>query len=205
VESEPPTPPAPRRRGLALRLLAAAHRIAEAGWSTTAVAGWSFAQGSAVPGPVDSFIIPLVLADPPKAWRFAVAATLGSLLGAIAAYGIGYFAFDNLGLPLLQMLGVSMSDVESVRGAFRDKGWVIVALSTVTPLSGKLVSIAAGTFGIAFPQFVLIMCIGRAVRFFTVAAVCRYAGDRVERWVERRYGKTLHELATTGTGPRGAG
>jgi membrane protein YqaA with SNARE-associated domain len=203
VESEPASPqPPPARRSLALRLLAATHRIAEAGWSTTAVGGWSFAQGSAVPGPVDSVIIPLALADPPRAWRFAVAATLGSLAGAIVAYAVGYYAFDNVGLPLLHMLGVSLEDVENARGAFRDRGWMMVALSTVTPLSGKLVSIGAGTFGVPFPQFVLIMGVGRAVRFFTVAAVCRFAGDRVERWVERRYGKTLHELATTGRGAR---
>jgi membrane protein YqaA with SNARE-associated domain len=193
--AEPPTEVP--RRSIPVRLLAAAHRIAEAGWSTTAVGGWSFLQGSAVPGPVDSFIIPLALADPPRAWRFAIAATIGSLTGALLAYGVGYFAFDSIGLPLLTLVGVTAEDLEKVRGMFRERGWVIVLLSTVTPLSGKLVSVVGGSFGIPFHQFAIIMGVGRAVRFFTVAAVCRLAGDRVERWVERRYGKTLHELATS--------
>jgi membrane protein YqaA with SNARE-associated domain len=180
-----------------LRLLAAAHRVAEAGWATTAVGGWSFLQASAVPGPVDSVIIPLALADPKRAWRFALAATLGSLSGAIVAFAVGYYAFDTIGQPLLTWLGVSTADLDNARAMFRDRGWVVVMISTVTPLSGKLVAIGAGTFGVPFHQFVIVMGLGRAFRFFVVAGVCRYAGDRVERWVERRYGRTLHELATS--------
>ena len=32
------------------------------------------------------------------------------------------------------------------------------------------------------------------------AVVVRFAGDRVERWIERRYGKTLHQLASDARG-----
>jgi hypothetical protein len=43
--------------------------------------------------------------------------------------------------------------------------------------------------------FLAATVIGRGFRYGVVAAVVRYFGDRVERYIERRYGKTLDELA----------
>ncbi|HWJ24287.1 MAG TPA: hypothetical protein VNS52_18155, partial [Gemmatimonadaceae bacterium] len=96
-----PNPTTPPRRRLALRALAALHRLAERGWATTAVGVWAFLQASMFPGPVDGVIIPLGLADPPRAFRFAWAAALGATLGVALAWAIGVFAFDSVGLPML--------------------------------------------------------------------------------------------------------
>lgn len=191
---EPPPVPPPEPRGL-VRLLAAIYRWAEAGWATTAVGTWTVLQGSFVPGPVDALFIPLGLADPPKVWRFAWAATVGSVLGALLAYAVGYFAFEELGRPMLALLGVSGTKLASVQALFATKGWMLVLLSTITPLSSKAVSVSAGALGVPLPVFVFAMAGGRAFRFFVTAAVMRFFGDRVERWIERKYGATLAELA----------
>src|SRR5688572_20302375 len=81
----------------AVRALAWLHRLAEAGWATTAIGGWAFLQASVVPGPVDGVLVPLGLADPKRAWRFAGAALFGSTLGALVAYTIGAVAFESVG------------------------------------------------------------------------------------------------------------
>jgi membrane protein YqaA with SNARE-associated domain len=182
----------------AIRALAQLHRLAEAGWAATAVGTWAFLQASVVPGPVDGVLVPLGLADPKRAWRFAGSALAGSTLGALVAYTIGAFAFESVGRPLLGWLGVAAPEVDHFRGLFKEKGLWLVLLSTVTPLSGKLVAIAAGAFGIPVLPFVATMVIGRGVRYGVVAGVVRYFGDRVERYIERRYGKTLDQLARGG-------
>lgn len=179
----------------AVRALAQLHRLAEAGWAATAVGTWAFLQASVVPGPVDGVLVPLGLADPKRAWRFAWSALTGSTLGAVVAYTIGALAFESVGRALLGWLGVAAPEVDHFRGVFTEKGLWLVLLSTVTPLSGKLVAIAAGAFGIPVLPFVATMVIGRGVRYGVVAGVVRYFGDRVERYIERRYGKTLDELA----------
>jgi len=179
----------------AVRVLARLHRLAEAGWAATAVGAWAFLQASVVPGPVDGVLVPLGLADPRRAWRFAWSALAGATLGSVVAYAIGTFAFESVGRAILGWLGVAPTDVEQFRAMFQQKGLWLVLVSTMTPLSAKLISIAAGAFGIPLLPFVATMAVGRGVRFGVVAAVVRYFGDRVERYIERRYGRTLDEIA----------
>lgn len=179
----------------AVRALAQLHRLAEAGWAATAVGSWAFLQSSVIPGPVDGVLVPLGLADPRRAWRFAWSALAGATLGSLVAYTIGTVAFESVGRLVLGWLGVETVEVENFRALFKQKGLWLVLLSTVTPLSGKLVAIAAGAFGVPVLPFLATVVAGRGVRFAVVAAVVRYFGDRVERYIERRYGKTLDELA----------
>ena len=184
-----------RLSGAAVRALAQLHRLAEAGWAGTAVGAWAFLQASVVPGPVDGVLVPLGLADPRRAWRFAWSALVGSTLGALVAYAIGALAFETVGRALLGWLGVSAQEIEQFRTLFKQRGLWLVLLSTVTPLSGKLVAIAAGAFGIPVLPFLATMVAGRGIRYGVVATVVRYFGDRVERYIERRYGKTLDDIA----------
>ena len=184
----------------AVRVLARLHRLAEAGWAATAVGTWAFLQASVVPGPVDGVLVPLGLADPQRAWRFAWSALAGGTLGGIVAYTIGTLAFESVGRAILGWLGVATPEVEQFRALFSEKGLWLVLLSTLTPLPAKLVAIAAGAFGIPVLPFVATIVLGRGVRFGVVAAVVRYFGDRVERYIERRYGRTLEELSREGEG-----
>src|SRR5918992_3950124 len=99
----------------AIRALAQLHRLAEAGWAATAVGTWAFLQASVVPGPVDGVLVPLGLADPRRAWRFAWSALAGSTLGALVAYTVGALAFETVGRSLLAWLGVAQLEAEQFR------------------------------------------------------------------------------------------
>jgi membrane protein YqaA with SNARE-associated domain len=182
----------------AVRLLARLHRLAEAGWAATAVGAWAFLQASVIPGPVDAVLVPLGLADPRRAWRFAWSALAGGTLGGIVAYSIGTLAFESVGRAILGWLGVAPPEVEQFRALFSEKGLWLVLVSTLTPLPSKLVAIAAGAFGVPVLPFIATIILGRGIRFGVVAAVVRYFGDRVERCIERRYGRTLDEIAGSG-------
>lgn len=186
------------RTGLAhwfVRLYARLHGLAERGWAATAIGTWAFLQSSLVPGPVDVLLVPLGVADPPKAYRFAWAAVFGSVVGALVGYTIGAVAYDPVGIWVLNLFGVEGEGIEVWRGRFQRQGWWVVFLSTVTPVSAKLVSVAAGAFGVPLWQFLGAMFIGRTVRFLTIAFVVRRFGAGVAAWVQRRYGVTLEELA----------
>ena len=161
------------------------HAWAETGWATSAIGTWAFLQASVVPGPVEAFFIPLALADRKRVWRFASAAILGSSLGALLAFGIGYFAFDTIGTRIIGLLGFDGSDVARSRALFAAHGWMLVFVSTVTPISLKLSSIAAGAFGVPFPHFAAAVFTGRALRFLATGAVVYYAGERLSRYVAR--------------------
>ena len=57
----------------------------------------AFVESSVFPIPPDVMIIPMILAAREKAWRIAAVATLGSILGGLAGYAIGYFFFESIG------------------------------------------------------------------------------------------------------------
>ena len=155
------------------------HRWAESGWAGHAVATWSLLQGSLVPGPSDALLAPLSIADPPRAYRLALWATAGALVGGCIAYAIGATAFDTLGVRILDWVGVSRAAVESRRDTFERHGWALVALSTITPLPTKIVCLGAGAFGVPPAAFAVALAVGRGARFMVIAALCRAAGARI--------------------------
>ena len=80
----------------------------------------------------------------------------------------------------------SFDEIRVRRALFANHGLWLIALSTITPLSLKLTSMAAGAFGISAGRFAMLVLVGRVVRFFVVAAVVYYSGERLSRWLARR-------------------
>ena len=161
------------------RLIATLHRWAESGWAGTATATWEVLQSSVMPGPSGAVFAPLVVADPERATRLAIWAAAGAILGGCIAYVIGAQAFEGPGRWLLSTLGVSEARLTSSAAMFARHGWMLVFVATISPLSTKLTCIAAGAFGLALPQFLPALIIGRALRFTVLAVLLRFAGERV--------------------------
>jgi membrane protein YqaA with SNARE-associated domain len=178
------------RRAL-MALIARLHRWAESGAAGPAVCVWSTMQGSVVPGPSEALFLPLGLADPPRALPLAAWATAGATVGGLFAYAIGAFAFDSVGAPLLGLFGVGPPMLARLEGLFETRGAEIILLSTLSPISTKLVCIGAGAFGVPFPEFALALVAGRAARFFAIGLVLRFAGEGLMRRIEKRLGRSI--------------
>lgn len=171
------------------RIIAALHRWAESGWAGTATAMWEVMQSSVVPGPSGAVFAPLAVSDPPRAPRLAVWALVGAVAGGCIAYLIGARAFDGLGRDILSLLGVSAATVASSEAMFARHGWLLVFASTISPLSTKLTSIAAGGFGLPFATFLPALIVGRAVRFAALTVILRFAGEKLQTRLARRNAK----------------
>ncbi len=65
----------------------------------------AFVESSVFLVPADVLFLPMALAKPERAFRYALIATIFSVLGGIAGWGIGYFAFDAIAEPILQFWG----------------------------------------------------------------------------------------------------
>ena len=61
-------------------------------WMLAAVA---FAESSFFPIPPDVLLVPMALARPERAWRFALICTVASVCGGALGYYIGYAVFNN--------------------------------------------------------------------------------------------------------------
>ena len=172
--------------GMLSRVIAALHRWAESGWAGTATATWEVLQSSVVPGPSGAVFAPLAVADPERAPRLACWGAAGAIAGGCIAYLIGAQAFDGFGRSVLSALGVDAARLASTESMFDRHGWLLVFVATISPLSTKLACIAAGAFGLALPEFLPALAVGRALRFAVLTVLLRFAGERLQAKLSRR-------------------
>jgi membrane protein YqaA with SNARE-associated domain len=161
-----------------MRLAAGKHAV----WALAAV---SFIESSVFPIPPDVLLIPMVLADRNHAWRLAAVTTAASVAGGFLGYAIGYFAFDAIGLPILNFYH-AMDRYDALKQSFDQWGvWIIIAKG-MTPIPYKLVTIASGALKFDLLRFAIASLISRSLRFFLVAALLWWFGEPIRDFIERR-------------------
>lgn len=149
------------------------HRLAE-----RYLAAMSFAESSFFPIPVDVMLAPMCLAERPKAWRFAAIATVFSVIGGVAGYGIGLAGFELI-QPWLETSHY-WSAYETSRDWFDRYGVWVIFVAGFSPIPYKVFTIAAGVAALNLPIFIVASVIGRGARFFLVAGLIVWGGDRLE-------------------------
>ncbi|HET8710067.1 MAG TPA: YqaA family protein [Spongiibacteraceae bacterium] len=160
-------------------------------WMLVAVA---FAESSFFPVPPDVMLIPMSLAQPRRAFLFAVWCTLASVAGGILGYAIGAMLYDSVGLWLFHIYGYD-GKVEAFREAYARWGAWIILLKGLTPIPYKIVTITSGFAGYNFGLFVLFSLVTRGLRFFVLALLLYNYGEQARDMIEKRLGLWTFLLA----------
>jgi membrane protein YqaA with SNARE-associated domain len=145
----------------------------------------AFAESSFFPIPPDALLVPMALARPRAAWRYAAVCTVASVAGGALGYLIGYAVFDQLARPILNLYGYG-SAYAAFQAKFQEYGLWIVLVKGLTPIPYKIVTIAAGAARFDFWLFMLASLLTRGARFFLVATLLHFYGDAVRDFIERR-------------------
>lgn len=165
---------------LALRW--AKHRFAE-----RYLAVLSFSESVIFPIPPDVMLAPMALSQPNKAWRFAFITTIASILGGVAGYWLGWFAFDGFIAPMIESMGYQ-AKMELAIEWFKTYGIWVVFLAGFSPIPYKIFTVSAGFLHMAFIPFLIASAVGRGARFFLVAGLMYWGGPAMENklreWVE---------------------
>ncbi len=138
----------------------------------------SFAESSFFPIPPDVMLAPMSLAQPSKALRFALMTTIASVLGGILGYLIGFFSFELIE-PWLQGTHY-WEKYEMAQTWFKEWGVWAVFIAGFSPIPYKVFTIAAGAMTMPFLPFVLASLVGRGGRFFLVALLLAWGGEKLE-------------------------
>ncbi len=146
--------------------------------------GMSFAESSFFPIPPDVMLAPMCLAQPQKAWRFATITTLTSVLGGIMGYFIGAYGFTLIE-PWLQGQDRYWAAYQQAIEFFNQWGVLAVFIAGFSPIPYKVFTIAAGVLSMALLPFTLASLVGRGARFFLVAGLMRWGGERMEAQLHR--------------------
>lgn len=150
------------------------------------LAGLSFIEAFIFPIAPEAMLLPMALAKPRKAFRYAHISLLFSILGSLIGYVLGHYAFHALSplLADLHILEPINHAVTYLRQEMNAHWWslmlvlVLAALQPVVPM--KFVTWASGIVGVPLAAFVMCMVIGRGKRVYLLAVLVRFFGERAE-------------------------
>ena len=146
----------------------------------------SFVESSFFPIPPDILLIAMVVAAPAGWFRFALVCSIGSVLGGMFGYLIGYQFMEIIGNRIVEFY--HFQEKWDKIGLLYDKynAWAVAAAG-FSPLPYKVFTLAAGAFEINFLTFVLASAASRAARFFLVAALMYKFGPSFKILIEKYF------------------
>jgi len=144
-----------------------------------------FLESIIFPFPQEVFMIPMMASDRDRIFKIAWFALLGSLFGAMAAYFIGMYLFESIGMYILNLY-----DLNEAFSNFSDQvsefGFIYVFIGGFTPVPFKIVTLSSGFIGINFLIFITASIISRSVRFFLIGYIIWKFGEDIMKSFENR-------------------
>jgi membrane protein YqaA with SNARE-associated domain len=197
VHSSDASTPQKKSQGLWHRIFAIPRRLydwvlswAETPYAIPALFFLALAESSFFPIPPDVLLVAMCIGTVQRSYRFATWCAIGSILGGMAGYGIGYYLWELEGVKdffFTYVPGVSPESVDKVGLLYKEWDFWIVFAAAFTPIPYKVITILAGVFAINFPMFVLASAVGRSARFFLVAWLFKRYGPSMKEFIERRF------------------
>jgi membrane protein YqaA with SNARE-associated domain len=168
--------------------------LAESKHAPFALAAIAFAESSFFPIPPDVILIPMSLAIPRRAWRYAAIATIASVAGGMVGYAIGALLYETLGQWLIHLYGYA-DKMAALKETYARWGALVILVKGLTPIPYKLVTIVSGVLGYNFAIFVLLSIVTRGARFFILAGALNWFGDSLRVALERHFALFLGLIA----------
>jgi membrane protein YqaA with SNARE-associated domain len=149
----------------------------------------AFVESSVFVIPAEVLFVPMGLARVERVYRYAVVATVASVLGGIFGWFLGHYAYEYIARPMLEFYG-SLAKFEELRNsASRDAILLMLITSGLAHLPPmKVVSIASGAIGVDIWLFIASCIVARGARFALMAWLLRRYGEPIRDFIEKRLG-----------------
>lgn len=159
--------------------------------ATAALAFISFSESIWFPIPPDVLQVAMTLEQPRKAWWYATVNTVSSVLGGMTGYYIGHFGLSVAHNAFVRLGWQRLADFCRVETfaplrQYADSLFMLTA-GAVAIHPYKIFTIGAGVLDVALASFVLASIIGRGPRFFIIAALLYWFGERAKTFIEKYF------------------
>jgi membrane protein YqaA with SNARE-associated domain len=149
----------------------------------------AFVESSVFLVPADVLYLPMALSRPDRAYRYALIATAASVLGGIAGWFLGHYAYETIARPVLEFYG-KFDEFEALRSS-GGTGFVLLMLVTsglahLPPI--KVVTILSGVLSVNIWVFIVSAIIARGARFLFLAWLLKTYGEPIREFIEKRLG-----------------
>ena len=162
-------------------------------WGALALFLFAFAESSFFPIPPDVLLIALCIGATARSFRFSAICLVGSIVGAIAGYGIGYFLWQTPSGEYTAIANFFFAHVfteESflrVQNLYNQYNFWIVFTAGFTPLPYKLFTISGGLFHIDFIMFIIASVVSRGLRFFLIGVLIWKFGSPIKTFIDKYF------------------
>lgn len=166
---------------------------------TWALFGIAVAESSVFPVPPDVLLLALSVGAPRRALWFAAVCAVGSVLGGMLGYAIGYGAWEvarGFFIPYI----FSQEAFDHVGRLYQGNAFLAILTAAFTPIPYKVFTVAAGVFHVSFPALVAASALGRSARFFLVAGAIYLFGAQVKSLIEKYFDWFAWGLLALGVG-----
>ena len=149
----------------------------------------AFIESSVFLVPADVLYLPMALSRPDRAYRYALIATAASVLGGIAGWFLGHYAYEGIAKPVLEFYG-KLDEFETL-SASSGTGFILLMLVTsglahLPPI--KVVTILSGVIGVNIWVFIISAILARGARFYFLAWLLKTYGEPIRDFIEKRLG-----------------
>ncbi|MDF1633472.1 YqaA family protein [Mycoplana sp. MJR14] len=149
----------------------------------------AFVESSVFLIPADVLFLPMGLARPERLWRYALVATVASVLGGVAGWYLGHYAFEAIAKPVLEFYG-KLDAFEELRASVGYETLVLLLVTSgvahLPPI--KVVTILSGAANINLGLFILSAILARGARFFFLAWLLRRYGAPIRDFIDKQLG-----------------
>ena len=160
-------------------------------WAETPYGSWAlfilaFSESSFFPIPPDVLLIALAVGKPEKSLRFALICSVGSVLGGVLGYLIGWQFMAMLGDKIVDFYGLT-EKVTYIGTLYHQYDAWAVGIAGFTPIPYKVFTITAGAFKINFLIFLLASAVSRSLRFFMVGGLIYRFGPHIQTFIDKYF------------------
>ena len=158
-------------------------QFAEHKYSEVILFAVAFTESSFFLVPPDVLIIAILSHHIRKSWvKIASVSTIGSVLGGLFGYVIGYYFYQYIGTPVVHFYHME-NEIKLVGEKFNDNAFISILVAAFTPIPYKVFTIGAGLFSLNMFTFVTASIVGRGARFFIVAYLSQRYGERAKQMI----------------------
>jgi membrane protein YqaA with SNARE-associated domain len=155
----------------------------------------AFIESSFFLVPADVLFVPMAIARPDRAYRYALVATVSSVLGGVLGWYIGHYAYQAIAVPILEFYG-RLEMFDELRTSSGDAMLLLLITSGLAHLPPiKVVTILAGAADVNIWLFIVSAILARGARFFILAALLRRYGEPIRHFTENRLGQVAAAAA----------
>jgi len=169
----------------------------ESKYGTVALVVMAFAEATFFPIPPDILLIALALGARKKAIRYGILCSLGSIVGAMFGFGIGYYLwwsnpgeFSGLAKFFFYIIpGFTQDLFYRIQEQYNAWNFWVIFTAGFTPIPFKIFTISAGAFDINFSLFLIASTISRSARFLLVTVLIWKFGEPIRNFIDQYFNK----------------